>query len=157
MTLCLPGGSRHFPPQQHHSPHLVTKQNLIRFMPYRYHSRGGMALPCSPTLHTNFPVSHVWSQKQQHPAPHQHHYPHLLTKQNAQRFTTWISDVDCPLHFKVYMVVNLIMHYGCAKSQSRSRHYPHHQHHSSHLLIKQNVLRLETCRVQIRRDLALPC
>ena len=37
MTLCLPNGSRHFPPQQHRSPHLLTKQNLIRFMPCRDH------------------------------------------------------------------------------------------------------------------------
>ena len=48
-------------PQKHQFPHLLPKQNMLRFMASRDKSRRDLSLLCTPNMHTNFPVSYVQS------------------------------------------------------------------------------------------------
>ena len=47
-----PGGSMCYPPLQHHSPHLQTKQNVLRFATFRDQIRRYLAEPFTHNMHT---------------------------------------------------------------------------------------------------------
>ena len=42
-----------YPPQKHLSPHLLPKQNMLRFTACRDESRKDLTLLCTPNMHTN--------------------------------------------------------------------------------------------------------
>ena len=50
-----------YPPQQYHSPHLLTKENVLRLEPCIDQIRRQLVQPFTPNMHTNSPVSPVES------------------------------------------------------------------------------------------------